>query len=209
MKQLNHHKYSITVNLKGKPSSQNDIDLTVKYLKSKFRGNLNFVLVILALAIGVAFRAITLQYDNDLELFQISLYIGFFFGLFAGSMIDGGIKRKSQVAIVGIIFCSSASLCSSMLMTLMVGHLTDWISSINMLASALAGMWLMTYYDEVLKGLDSVKDVNRQEFLYIKKASSHFEELNTFTEQIREQDRMPLVAEYWAFRDWIKQKASQ
>ena len=68
-------------------------------------------------------------------------------------------------------------------------------------------MWLMTYYDEILKGTESVKIVDDKGLYYIKKASSHFEELNQFSEKIRAQGRMPLAAEYWAYREWVQAKA--
>jgi len=199
-------RYAINVNLKEFALSQADIDNKVNTIKAAY--SLSFVLALVTLAIGVTFRAITLNYDSDYELFKISLHIGAWFGLFAGVMIDGNRKRKLQMVIVGIIVSIVAGLFASMMVTLLVGQTTIWITSINILASALATMWLMTHYDEVLKGFDSAKIVNDKEFSYIKKAASHFEELDSYCEGLKQQDRMPLVAEYWAFRDWVKQKAN-
>ncbi len=202
-----HNQYAIQIDLKGQPLTQLEIDSSQKCLASTYRSRLNFVLAIFALGVGVTYRALTLNYDSEYELLNISLYIGLWFGIFAGVMIDGDAKRKFQLVLIGIILCCSASLFASMLMTLFIGQATVWISSINILASALSSMWLMTYYDEVLKGIESVKTVDERGLYYIKKASSNFEELNQFSEKIRAQGRMPLAAEYWAYREWIQEKA--
>jgi len=201
-------KHSININLSRQPITVPEIETIQRALKSGFRSNLNLVAALFVLAFGVALRAISLNYDTNYELLKACLYIGLGFGLFSGFMVDGTFSRKLQVAIVGIVFCCSAALFLSMLVTMMVGHLTVWISSISILASALGGMWLMTYYDEVLKGLDSIKMVDDKEFSYIKKAASHFDELNYYCENLKKQKRLPVVAEYWAFRDWIKLKAT-
>ena len=201
-------KYAINIDLKESALSQADIDKKLKTIKVGYRNNLSFVFALTTLAIGVTYRAITLNYDGNFELFKISLHIGAWFGLFAGVMIDGNRCRKLQMIIVGIIVSSAAGLFASMIVTMVVGHTTIWITSINILASALATMWLMTYYDEVLKGFDSVRMANDKEFSYIKKAAYHFEELDQYCDELRLQKRMPLVAEYWAFRDWIKAKAN-
>ncbi|GAA0421223.1 hypothetical protein GCM10009133_32150 [Cocleimonas flava] len=206
MLKKSHIQYALQIDLKGQPLTPLDIETSQKQLRSTYRSHLSFVIAIFALGLGVSYRALTLNYDTEFELFNLSLYVGMWFGLFAGVMIDGNTQRKLQLIVVGIILCSSASLFASMLMTLFIGHITVWISSINILASALSSMWLMTYYDEILKGIESVKTVDEKGLCYIKKASSHFEELNQFSEQIREQGRMPLVAEYWAYREWIKVK---
>lgn len=201
-------KYAINVDLKAPPLSRADIESKLHTIKVAYRNNLSFVLALVTLAAGVAFRAISLNYDGNYELFKLSLHIGAWFGLFAGAMIDGDRYRKLQMIIVGIIVSSAAGLFASMLVTLIVGHTTIWITSINILACALATMWLMTHYDEVLKGFDSIKKVSDKEFSYIKKAASHFDELDAYCDELREQKRAPLVAEYWAFREWVKQKAN-
>ena len=88
-------------------------------------------------------------------------------------------------------------------MILMIGKTTAWITSINILASALANMWVMTRYDEVLKGVESVSTVNNKQFSYIKKVTMTSKVLYQFSEKIIAEGRMPLRAEYWAFRDWV------
>lgn len=94
-----------------------------------------------------------------------------------------------------------------MLVMLIIGEATVWITSVNILASALACMWVLTRYDEVLKGIESTHPVDKKQFAYIRKASSYFEELYAFSEKIIAEDRMPLTSEYWAYREWVKTKA--
>lgn len=201
------HKHAINVNLDNKPATEEEIEHKRKSLREHFRGNINFVMALFVLALGVAYRAISLEYDPKLELLKVCLSIGCCFGLFVGVMVNGNLLRKLQVAGIGTIFCSSAGLASSVLVMLLHGQLSSWIISVTILASALGGMWLITYYDEVLEGFDSVKDVNEAELDYIKKAAYHFTELNAFCEQIRAQGRLPVQAEYWAFREWVKARA--
>ncbi len=95
-----------------------------------------------------------------------------------------------------------------MLVMLIIGEATVWITSVNILASALACMWVLTRYDEVLKGIESTHPVDKKQFAYIRKASSYFEELYAFSEKIIAEDRMPLTSEYWAYREWVKTKAN-
>ena len=171
--------------------------------------NLSFIFALLVLGIAVTSRAMMLGYDKEHELFNISLYVGLWFGLFTGMMIDGSATRKLQLVIVAILISASSGLFTSMLTMLIIGHMTVWITSVNILASALACMWVLTRYEEVLKGIESTYFVNNKQFAYIRKASSHFEELYTFSEKIIAEDRLPLASEYWAYRDWVKTRAAQ
>ena len=198
-----NNQYSITVDIKGDAISQEELDSKRTKLKAFYKSNISFIIALLVLSIVITYRAITLDYDKEFELFYISLYIGIWFGLFTGLMIDGNAKRKLQMVFVATLLSSSASLFGSMLMMLIIGKTTAWISSINILASALANMWVMTRYDEVLKGVESVSTVNKKQFSYIKKVTMHSKELYQFSEKIIAEERMPLRAEYWAFRDWV------
>ncbi len=79
-------------------------------LRSLYISNLSFVFAIFVLGVAVTSRAIMLDYDKDFELFNISLYVGLWFGLFTGVMIDGDAKRKLQLVIVAILISASAGL---------------------------------------------------------------------------------------------------
>ena len=205
----NNNQYVINVDLKGDALSQKEIAKTQKKLKVSYKSNLSFIFAVFILGVAVSYRAITLDYDKEYELINISLYIGLWFGLFTGVMIDGNAKRKLQLVLVGIIISSSASLFASMLVMLIIGHATVWITSVNILACALASMWILTRYDEVLKGIESVRIVDEKQFIYIRKASSNFKELYSFSEKIIAEERMPVNAEYWAYREWVKNKAEK
>lgn len=209
MKNISDKSLHISVDLKTQPLTIEEITLSQEKFKSHFKSNLSFILAVVVLGAGVAFRAITLNYDNELELFNISLYIGLWFGVFTGFMIDGSAKRKLQMVFVAVILSASASLFAAMLITLFVGYPTIWISSLNILASALACMWVLTHYDEVLKGIEALRVVDEKQFSYIRKASSNFDELYRFSEKIIAEERMPINAEYWAYRDWVKEKAEE
>ncbi len=201
------NQYSVSVDIADKPLSKEELAHKKQRLKSIYISNLSFIFAIFVLGAAVTYRAIMLNYDKDLELFHISLYIGLWFGLFTGVMIDGDAKRKLQLVIIAILISASAGLFASMLVMLMLGHATVWITSINILASALACMWVLTRYDEVLKGIESTYSVDKKQFAYIRRASSYFDELYAYSEKIIEADRMPLTSEYWAYREWVKTKA--
>ena len=209
MKSPDNKHFGIKFDLDSRALSQDEISQLKKSLKTKAKSNLSFITAVVVLGAAVSYRAITLDYDKELELFHISLYIGMWFGVFTGLMIDGAIKRKLQMVMVAVIVSSSASLFLSMLAVLMMGHATVWISSLNILASALACMWVLTRYDEVIKARESIKAVNEKQFRFIRKASAKFKKLYQFSEKIIAEDRAPLVGEYWAYRDWIRNKIDQ
>ncbi len=202
-----NNQFMVHVDIANKPLSKKEIAHKKYDLRSTYISNLSFILAIIVLGSAVAYRATILDYDKEHELFNISLYIGLWFGLFTGLMIDGNAKRKLQLVIVAVLISASAGLFASMLVMLIIGQSTVWITSINILASALACMWVLTRYDEVLKGIESTYPVNKRQFAYIRKASSYFDELYAYSEKIIEQDRMPLKSEYWAYREWVKTKA--
>ncbi len=207
MSDYKDNQYVILVDIADKPLSNKELMLKKSRLKSVFISNLSFIFALIVLGVAVTLRAFMLGYDKEHELFNISLYVGIWFGLFTGLMIDGNSKRKSQLVIVAVLISASSGLFASMLVMLIIGQTTVWITSINILASALACMWVLTRYDEVLKGLESTYYVDEKQFIYIRKASSYFKELYAFSEKIIAEDRLPLASEYWAYRDWVKNKA--
>lgn len=202
-----YNQYVVLVDIADKPLSKEELVRKKSSLKSLHISNLSFIFAIFVLGISVTYRAITLGYDKDLVLFNISLFVGLWLGLFTGVTIDGGVKRKLQLIIVAVLISASAGLFASMLIMIIIGQATIWITSVNFLASALACIWVLTRYDEVLKGIESTHFVDQKQFTYIRKASSYFEELYTFSEKIIAEDRMPLTSEYWAYRKWVTTKA--
>jgi len=95
-----------------------------------------------------------------------------------------------------------------MLVVLFQGYMASWVMSVNILASALGSMWVLTYYDAVIQSQDSLHYVNEKQFLYIEKAANHFEELDSLRAEIEGLGRKPLVGEYWAVVDWVHKKAN-
>jgi hypothetical protein len=201
------NQYVVSVDIADKPLSIEELERKKNSLKYTYISNLSFIFAILVLGIAVTYRAAMLDYDKEHELLNISLYIGLWFGLFTGVMIDGDAKRKLQLVIVAVLISASSGLFASMLVMLIIGQATVWITSVNILASALACMWVLTRYDEVLKGIESTHFVDKKQFAYIRKASSYFEVLYNFSEKIIAENRMPLTCEYWAYREWVITKA--
>ncbi len=64
-------------------------------------------------------------------------------------------------------------------------------------------MWVLTHYDVVLKGIESLEFVTDHQFAFIKKAGARFDVLNDFNHKIAKQGRIPLTVEYWAIKDWL------
>ena len=199
-------KSAIKVDLYGTPISPSEIELRVKHLKSVYKDYLNYILASIVLAMGVTFRAISLEYDHIIELCKVGLNVGMWIGLFTGFMISGNGLRRLHLITVSIVLSTAASLLASMSMTLALGYVTEWVTSLNILASALACMWMLTYYDEVVIGLDSLQVVNQSENRFVEKAASYFEDLDSFRQKILAQGRLPLAGEYWAIRDWVDEK---
>lgn len=189
------------------PVSQSDIDSIRRSLRSAHFSHLNLVVAIVVLSAGLTVRTVALGYDHALEILHLGIYVGSAFGIFAG--LWGGETNLGRLRSmgIGILICCSSSLAASMLITLMMGEAVVWISGVSILASALASMWLLTYYDEVIAQLHLLKNVDREQFSYIKKASESFELLSDYIENLRRQGRLPLIGEYWAFREWIEERA--
>ena len=200
---------ALEVDIYEQPISQAEIDLKREGLRAVYRDYLHYVLAFLVLAFGVTVRAIRLDFDHIFELVKASLNVGMWIGLFTGFMTSGNGKRRLHLIIISIVVSTAASFFASMLMTLFVGYVTAWITSINIMASALACMWILTSYDEVVIGLDSLKPISRMQKRYVDKAATYFEDLAQFENKIREQDRVPVMGEYWAIREWIDQMRNQ
>lgn len=187
----------------GKPLSSLVIQAFKKQLKSKFRTYLDYILGLLVMGTVVTYRALSLDFDKDLELLRVSLYIGFSLGFFTGLMTSGNAKRRIKMIIASITVSTSASLFCGMLVTLLSGKLVEWISSISILGGALGCMWILTRYDVVVKELESLDLVDEKEFTFIKKAGQRFEEVNQFNHKIAKQKRIPTIGEFWAIEEWL------
>ena len=197
------------VDLHGQPASLEEITSHRRQLKSTYRDYLNYVLAVFVLAAGVSYRAISLGFEEINELFEIGLYIGLWIGLFTGFNSGGNAKHRVQIVLVSIIVSTSASQLAAMFFILFIGHVTDWITAVNILASALASMWILTHYDIVMKGLDFVKDVNQQQHAFVETAAARHDVLKRFHHKISNAGRLPLAGEYWAIRDWLKDYANK
>ena len=172
-------------------------------LREKYFIHLNGVITLIVLAALVTLKVISLDFEQDRELLHISFYIGCGIGLFSGISVKGNSLMRLQIIIVGMVVCSAAGLGASMLMTLLLGYTPSWISSINIIASAMASMWLLTYYDETVKAISSIKHVNHTQLDYIIKAANHFDSLMKYAKSIHKKEREPVMGEYWVIRDWV------
>ena len=190
------------------PIDQDEVNRLKAGLKQIHRNYLNYIAALFVLAAGVSYRVISLDFAIGIELFEVSLNIGLWIGLFTGFMANGDKQRRIRISIVSICVSASASLVAAMLVVLLQGYMASWVMSINILASALGSMWVLTYYDQIFQGLESLESVNEKQLLYINKAADHFEELEEFRLKIEQQGRKPLVAEYWAIANWIHHKAN-
>ena len=202
-------QYAIQVDLLGRPITQPEIALNKKQLKSVFRDYLHYIAGLLVLASGVTYRAFSLGYEQISELFEIGVYIGFWMGLFTGFMSSGDQKRRFHLILVSIVVSTSAGLFASMLVTMFVSYTTPWISSIAILASALACMWVLTYYEGLIVGLDSLQYASAKQAQLLSRAVKRFPELADFKQQLEEQDRPLLLGEYWAIQDWLESHKSK
>ena len=206
-KQRQNQKYSFSAT-HSKPIDLEQVTAFRIELKSIHRNYLNYIAGLFILAIGVSYRVMSLDFAVGLELFEVSITIGLWLGLFTGFMANGDKQRRIKISIVSICVSSSASVLAAMLVVLFQGYMESWVMSVNILASALGSMWVLVYYDEVIKSLESLEYVNEKQYLFVEKAASHFEELELLRLQIEELGRKPLLGEYWAVVDWIQKKAN-
>ncbi len=196
------------LSLNTQPINQEEVNRLKAGLMQVHRNYLNYIAGLFVLGAGVSYRVMSLDFEVGIELFEVSLNIGLWIGLFTGFMANGDKQRRIRISIVSICVSASASLLAAMLVVLSQGYMASWVMSINILASALGSMWVLTYYDQVIQGLESLESVNEKQFLYINKAAGHFEELEEFRRSIEQQGRKPLVAEYRAIVDWVHYKAT-
>lgn len=197
----------VSVDINDQPLSLIELQDIKKRLKSTFRTYLDYILGLFVMGGVVSYRAISLDFDPDFELLKICLYIGSSLGFFTGLMTSGNMNRKFKMIVASIIVSTSASLFSGMLVTLLVGGLVNWISSICILGGALGCMWVLTHYDVVLKGLESIEFVDAKKFTYVKNIGQRFDEINTFNHKIAEQERIPTVGEFWAMEEWVTKQS--
>lgn len=197
----------VHADIKAQPLSLIQIKDLKKQLKSTFRLYLNFIIGIFVMGAVVSYRTISLGYDTDLELLKISLYVGLSLGFFTGLMVSGDAMRRFKMIVISIIFSISVSLFSGMLTTLVIGGLVNWISSIVILGSALGCMWVLTHYDVVLKGLESLEFVDEKQFAFVKNAGLRFDVINSFNHKIAKEERIPTVGEYWVMDEWIRNQS--
>lgn len=203
----NQQPDAIVFGIDSPPMGSDQLISMRSWLRAKYFTYLNGVIALTVLAVGITIRVMTLEFDQARELLHISLYIGGWIGLFAGISIKGDTLTRVQMTMIGMVVCTAASLGSAMLMTLLVGYAPSWISSINILASALGGMWLLTYYDDIVKAISLMKNVSASQLAYIIKAANHFDSLMGYATSIHQQGREPVMGEYWVIRDWVSDKA--
>ena len=192
----------------SKPVTRDEIDALKSYFKSRHKNYLNYIAALFVLAAGTAYRVMGLDFETGVELFEVSVNIGLWIGLFTGFMANGERRIRVRIATVSIIVSASASVFAAMMMVLYLGYMESWFMSVNILASALGSMWVLIYYDGVIQGLESLKFVTEKQLLFVNRAAQHFEELDLFNQKIADQGRKPLTAEYWAILDWIHKKAN-
>ncbi len=208
MLRANHSPQKRRQNLDKDPIAEDELSHLRSGLKQIHRNYLNYIAALIVLAAGVSYRVLSLDFAVGIELFEVSLNIGLWIGLFTGFMANGNKQRRIRISIVSICVSASASLFAAMLVVLLQGYMASWVMSINILASALGSMWVLTYYDEVVQALESLEYVNEKQLLFVNKAAGYFEELEDFRLKIEQQGRKPLVAEYQAILDWIHYKAN-
>ena len=205
--QQNQQPDMVVFGIDSPPLDSDQLTTMRSWLRAKYFTYLNGVVALTVLAVGTTIRVMSLNFEHDKELLHISLTIGGWIGLFAGISVKGDAITRVQMTVIGILVCTAAGLGSAMLMTLFVGYAPSWISSINILASALAGMWLLTYYDDIVKAISLMKYVSASQLDYIIKAANHFDSLMGYAKSIHQQGRKPVMGEYWVIRDWISAKA--
>ena len=190
------------------PASQDEINQINQQLSSIHRNYMNYIAGLLVLACGVSYRVISLDFETGVELFEVSINIGLWLGMFTGFMANGDRRTRLKICMISIIVSASCSVFAAMLTVLFLGYLDSWVMSINILASALGSMWVLTYYDEIHQARESLRYIDDQQMAFFKKAADQFEELESFRSRIMKQGRRPLIGEYKALLEWIHIKAN-
>ena len=209
MKQFKQSEKRELIDLHSKPASEDEIALLNKQLNVIHRNYLNYVAAILVLACGASYRVMNLDFEMGVSLFEISTNIGLWLGMFTGFMANGDRRTRVKICIISIIVSASASVFAAMMVVLFMGYLESWVMSINILASALGSMWVLTYYDEVNQARQALRYIDDKQLAFFKKAALQFEELESFHVKIKDQGRRPLLGEYWAMLEWIHIKATR
>ncbi len=208
MNKLRHSQKYGLIDLQGKPVSEEEIQSLNKQLGILHQNHMNYVAAILVLACGVSYRVISLDFEMGVELFEISINIGLWLGMFTGFMANGDRRARLKICIVSIIVSASSSVFAAMITVLFLGYMDSWIMSINILASALGSMWVLTCYDEVNQAREALRYIDDKQFAFFNRAAEQFEELDSFRLGIQAQGRRPLIGEYWAMREWIRLRAN-
>ena len=209
MKKFKQSEERELIDLHSKPASEDEIQLLNNQLNAIHRNYLNYVVAILVLACGVSYRVMSLDFELGVSLFEVSINIGLWLGMFTGFMANGDRRTRIKICIISIIVSASASVFAAMLTVLFLGYMESWIMSVNILASALGSMWVLTYYDEVNQAREALRYVDDKQLAFFKKAAQQFEELESFRLKIKGQGRRPLLGEYKAILEWIHIKANQ
>ena len=208
MKKFEQSSKRDLIDLHSKPASEDEIHTLNVQLNSIHKNYLNYVAAIVVLACGVSYRVMSLDFEMGVELFEVSINIGLWLGMFTGFMANGDRRSRIKICILSIVVSASASVFAAMLTVLFLGYMESWIMSINILASALGSMWVLTYYDEVIQAREALRYIDDKQLVFFKKAAQQFEELESFLIKINNQGRRPLIGEYRAILEWIHIKAN-
>lgn len=209
MKTIKNALNNPVVDLHTSPASGDEIERLDRQLLSIHRNYMNYVAAILVLACGVSYRVMSLDFEIGVELFEVSINIGLWLGMFTGFMANGNRRMRIRICIVSIVVSASSSVFAAMLIVLFLGYMESWIMSINILASALGSMWVLTYYDEVNQARESLKYIDDKKLAFFDKAAEQFEELKSFRLRIKRQGRRPILGEYRAIIEWIHIRANR
>lgn len=205
---INRSRLPGSIDLLKLPATKDEIKQFERQLAIIHRNYLNYIAAMLVLACGVTYRVISLDFSTGVELFEISVNIGLWLGMFTGFMANGSRRARIRICIISIVVSASCSVFAAMLTVLLVGYLASWVMSVNIMASALGGIWVLTYYDELQQARESLRYVDDQQLAFFKKAADQFEELESLHKRILETGRRPLIGEYRAMLEWIHNKAN-
>lgn len=208
MKKLRQSLKLDLVDPNTRPVSDDEIQSLYQQLNIIHRNYVNYIAAILVLACGVAYRVMSMDFEMGVELFEVSINIGLWLGMFTGFMVNGDRRTRIKICTVSILVSASSSVFAAMITVLLLGYMDSWIMSVNILASALGSMWVLTYYDEVNQARIALKYIDDKQLAFFNKAAEHFEELESFRLKIKHHGRRPLMGEYWAILEWIHIRAN-